>query len=63
MSGTDKLDQKAPARILERDQMPRLGLVPLYVDEYEARRMLIRLSRAACLGAGFYYVDNGCVGD
>jgi isopenicillin N synthase-like dioxygenase len=63
MPGTDKLNQKAPARVLERDQIPNLDLAPLFQDDDDAKSLLIEHIRAACLGTGFFYVHNSCVPD
>jgi len=63
MPSTEQLDQKAPARVLEPDQIPNLDLAPLFEDDHAARTLLIEHIRTACLGTGFFYLHNTCVTD
>jgi isopenicillin N synthase-like dioxygenase len=63
MPSTEKLDQTAPASVLERDQIPNLDLAALFEDDDDARSLLIDRIRAACHGTGFFYVHNSCVPD
>ncbi len=61
MPSTEQLDQNAPARVLQRDQIPNLDLAPFFEQGDDARRLLIEQIRAACFEPGFFYVHNSCV--
>jgi isopenicillin N synthase-like dioxygenase len=58
MARTRDLDQTRPARSLERRHLPTLDLAPLFTGDSVARTALEGRVRDACLGTGFFYVNN-----
>jgi isopenicillin N synthase-like dioxygenase len=58
---TDQLDQNAPAKVLQPEDIPNLDVGPLFGDDPQARAALIREITNACHDPGFFYIHNTCV--
>ncbi len=63
MPSTVQLDHKAPARALDRENIPNIDLQGLFSGSDAERASLVEQIRHACLETGFFYVHNTCVED
>ena len=63
MPSTEQLDHKAPARALDRENIPNIDLQGLFSGSDAERASLVEQIRRACLETGFFYVHNTCVED
>lgn len=61
MPGTERLDQKAPSRLPDKERLPNLDLAPLFAEDKATRIRLTQEIHDACLETGFFYVHNSCV--
>lgn len=63
MPSTEQLDQSAPSRTLDRENIPNLDLQGLFSGGDAKRELLVQEIRTACLETGFFYIHNTCVED
>ena len=63
MPSTEQLDHKAPSRALDRENIPNIGLKPLFSGSDVERTSLVKEIKRACLETGFFYIHNTCVDD